>query len=130
MESKERFGELYEALTPAQKKAVDTDEGPVLVVAGPGTGKTHILTLRIANILLTTQATPGNILVLTFTDSAARTVRRRLIELVGEKVARDVFIATFHGFAEHIISAHPASFPEFSARRLMGVVETTLIWRE
>ena len=61
------FDTGYRTLTAAQKKAVDTVEGPVLVVAGPGTGKTHILTLRIANILLKTQANPTNILVLTST---------------------------------------------------------------
>ncbi|HYE23042.1 MAG TPA: ATP-dependent DNA helicase [Candidatus Paceibacterota bacterium] len=130
MNPEERFTEHYTKLTPAQKKAVDTVEGPVLVVAGPGTGKTHILTLRIANILLKTQANPTNILVLTFTDSAARTVRRRLIELVGEKVGREVFISTFHGFAEYILNTHAESFPDFASRRLMGDVENTLLWRE
>jgi len=130
MNHQERFSELYQSLTPAQKKAVDMVEGPVLVVAGPGTGKTHILTLRIANILLKTQANPTNILVLTFTDSAARTVRRRLIELVGEKVGREVFISTFHGFAEYILNTYAESFPDFASRRLMGDVENTLLWRE
>lgn len=130
MDLEARFKELYAALTTAQKKAVDTVEGPVLVVAGPGTGKTHILTLRIANILRTTQATPGNILVLTFTDSAARTVRRRLIELIGEKEGREVFISTFHGFAEYVLKEHADSFPDFATRRLMGDVENTLLWRE
>lgn len=119
----------YKSLTPAQKKAVDTVEGPVLVVAGPGTGKTHILTLRIANILLKTQANPTNILVLTFTDSAARTVRKRLASLVGEPVAREVFVSTFHGFAEYLISEYRDSFPDITDRRLMGDVEQTLLWR-
>ena len=130
MASSEAFQKAYQTLTKAQKKAVDTVEGPVLVIAGPGTGKTHILTLRIANILLTTQANPGNILVLTFTDSAARTVRRRLTALVGESVAREVFIFTFHGFAEYVLSAHQDSFPTLIGKRLMGDVENTLLWRE
>lgn len=124
------FSTGYKTLTAAQKKAVDTVEGPVLVVAGPGTGKTHILTLRIANILLKTQANPTNILVLTFTDSAARTVRRRLATLVGEEVARDVFVTTFHGFAEYLMNEYRESFPEMGERRLMGDVEQTLLWRE
>lgn len=130
MKSAQAFEEAYKTLTPSQKKAVDTVEGPVLVIAGPGTGKTHILTLRIANILLKTQANPSNILVLTFTDSAARTVRRRLGELIGDSVAREVTIATFHGFAEQVLSKYSDSFVAWSGKRLMGDVENTLLWRE
>ncbi|HEV7121566.1 MAG TPA: ATP-dependent DNA helicase [Candidatus Paceibacterota bacterium] len=124
------FKEAYAKLNPAQKKAVDTVEGPVLVIAGPGTGKTHILTLRIANILTLTQANPTNILVLTFTESAARTVRARLAGLIGEASARDVFISTFHGFAEHLLQAHQDSFPQAVGKRLAGDVESALLWRE
>ncbi|MBP6869173.1 MAG: ATP-dependent helicase [Candidatus Pacebacteria bacterium] len=130
MPSTPAFDEAYKGLTKAQKQAVDTVEGPVLVIAGPGTGKTHILTLRIANILLKTQASPSNILVLTFTDSAARTVRMRLRTLVGETVARDVLVSTFHGFAEHLLRTHASSFPLLEGRRLMGDVENTLLWRD
>ncbi|HWH07291.1 MAG TPA: ATP-dependent DNA helicase [Candidatus Paceibacterota bacterium] len=130
MATSEAFDAAYKGLTSAQKRAVDAVEGPVLVIAGPGTGKTHILTLRIANILLTTQANPSNILVLTFTDSAARTIRRRLGGLVGEAVAREIFISTFHGFSEQILSQHAESFPRLLGRRLMGDVENTLLWRE
>jgi len=130
MATSEAFSKAYEGLTKAQKEAVDTVEGPVLVIAGPGTGKTHVLTLRIANILLKTQATPANILVLTFTDSAARTVRRRLIGLIGEAAAREVFIFTFHGFAEYVLSTHEDSFPHLAGKRLMGDVENALLWRE
>jgi len=130
MSTTDAFEKAYQTLTSAQKKAVDTVEGPVLVIAGPGTGKTHILTLRIANILLKTQASPGNILVLTFTDSAARTVRRRLAGLVGEGVAREIFIFTFHSFAEYVLSTYQDSFPHLIGKRLMGDVENTLLWRE
>ncbi len=124
------FAAAYDALTPAQKKAVDTVEGPVLVIAGPGTGKTHILTLRVANILQKTQATPGNILVLTFTESAARTIRKRLHSLIGEVPARDIFISTFHSFAEHLLSQYQESFTHAIGKRLAGEVESTLLWRE
>ncbi|HEX5774752.1 MAG TPA: ATP-dependent DNA helicase [Candidatus Paceibacterota bacterium] len=124
------FDEQYGKLNAAQKKAVDAVEGPVLVIAGPGTGKTHILTLRIANILRQTQATPGSILVLTFTESAARTVRERLAAMVGETASREAFISTFHGFAEHLLSTYPDSFKEARGKRLAGDVETTLLWRE
>jgi DNA helicase-2/ATP-dependent DNA helicase PcrA len=124
------FEEAYKGLNAEQKKAVDTVEGPVLVVAGPGTGKTHILTLRIANILRMTQATPKNILALTFTDSAARTMRARLAKIVGEDVAREVTITTFHGFAELVISLHGERFASLSSKRLMGDVEQTLTMRD
>jgi DNA helicase-2/ATP-dependent DNA helicase PcrA len=124
------FTEAYARLNEAQKKAVDTVEGPVLVIAGPGTGKTHILTLRIANILKITQANPGNILVLTFTDSAARTVRTRVAALIGEQAAREIFISTFHGFADHLLQQYQDSFPQAIGKRLAGDVESTLLWRE
>ena len=63
----EEFKKRYAVLNAAQKEAVDTIEGPVMVVAGPGTGKTQILTLRIANILKNADVNPENILALTFT---------------------------------------------------------------
>lgn len=130
MKDETAFLEAYNRLNEAQKKAVDTVEGPVLVVAGPGTGKTHILTLRIANILRTTTDTaPENILVLTFTDSAARTVSRRLGAFIGDEAARKVNVFTFHGFAGEILRRHPEAFPEYADRRLMGEVEQVLVWR-
>lgn len=125
-----KFEEAYARLTKEQKKAVDTVEGPVIVLAGPGTGKTHILTLRIANILRATQATPDSILALTFTDSAARTMRRRLAGLIGEETARKVTISTFHGFAELVRAAYPDAFAADADKRLMGDVEQALLLRE
>ncbi|HEY0010773.1 MAG TPA: ATP-dependent DNA helicase [Candidatus Paceibacterota bacterium] len=130
MATSEPFEKAYAGLNAAQKKAVDAVEGPVMVIAGPGTGKTHILTLRIANILRQTQAGPENILALTFTESAARTVRKRLGHFVGDQVARDIFISTFHGFAEHLLSQYPDSFKEARGKRLAGDVEIALLWRE
>jgi DNA helicase II / ATP-dependent DNA helicase PcrA len=124
------FNDAYQKLNTAQKRAVDTVEGPVMVIAGPGTGKTHILTLRIANILRQTHATPDSILALTFTESAARTVRARLSTLIGEKDARKVAIHTFHGFCDFILSEYSHFFPEYVGRRLAGDVESTLLWRE
>src|SRR4030042_684780 len=91
------FKKEYGKLNPEQKMAVDTTEGPVMVVAGPGTGKTQILTLRIANILLKTDIAPENILALTFTDAAAVNMRRRLFGIIGAPAYR-VRIETFHSF--------------------------------
>ncbi len=124
------FEEGYQKLNTAQKQAVDTVEGPVLVIAGPGTGKTHILTLRVANILRITQANPTNILVLTFTDSAARTIKNRLSTLIGDTTARDVAVFTFHSFCDYILKTYPDFFPEWDGKRLSGDVEATLLWRE
>jgi DNA helicase-2/ATP-dependent DNA helicase PcrA len=124
------FDEAYKTLTKAQKEAVDTVEGPVLVVAGPGTGKTHVLTLRIANILKTTDAKPEQILVLTFTDSAAHTARTRVKKYVGERTGEKIMFSTFHGFADRVIHEHLESFPEWKDKRLMSDVEATILWRE
>ena len=81
--SKSLFTTFYKQLNPQQKKAVDLIEGPVMVVAGPGTGKTQILTLRIANILKRVDIQPENILALTFTESGVSAMRRRLVETIG-----------------------------------------------
>lgn len=129
MKSAKAFEDAYKSLNKEQKEAVDTVEGPVLVIAGPGTGKTHILTLRIANILKKTDAKADSILVLTFTDSAARTVGRRLAGLVGEETARKVSVFTFHSFAEAVMKQYPEAFPEYTEYRLMGEVEQVLLWR-
>lgn len=103
------FKNAYNSLNTAQKKAVDTIEGPVMVVAGPGTGKTQILTLRIANILLQTDVTPENILALTFTESGARAMKERLRTYIGTAAYR-VPVYTFHGFAQKLITDYPDAF--------------------
>ncbi len=105
-----QFDEAYKRLNPAQKKAVDTIDGPVMVIAGPGTGKTQMLTLRIANILRQTDTTPGSILALTFTESAVTSMRKRLVDIIGAP-GYSVYISTFHGFCNDIISRFPDSFP-------------------
>ena len=104
------FTNLYRRLNPEQREAVDAIEGPVMVVAGPGTGKTEVLTLRIAAILRKTDTPPEGILALTFTDSGVYSMRRRLVEIVGSDAYR-VTIATFHGFANEVIRSNPGEFP-------------------
>jgi ATP-dependent DNA helicase UvrD/PcrA len=105
------FEERYSKLNPEQKEAVDTIDGPLLVVAGPGTGKTEILSLRVANILRQKAIAPKNILCLTFTVSATYNMRERLSELIGPD-AYKVAIHTFHSFGVDIISSHPEYFYE------------------
>lgn len=98
-------------LNNAQRKAVEQIEGPLLVIAGPGTGKTQLLSMRAAAILKKTDAAPQNILCLTFTDAAARNMRERLTELIGEP-AYHVAIHTFHSFGSDIIQRYPEYFME------------------
>lgn len=96
------FTEEYNKLNPAQKKAVELTEGPVMVIAGPGTGKTQILATRIANILDKGLAFGENILCLTFTDAGANAMRKRLINIIGSE-AYKVNIHTFHSFCNQVI---------------------------
>lgn len=111
------FLSKYSGLNTEQKKAVDTIEGPVMVIAGPGTGKTSILTLRIANILRKTDTPANGILALTFTESGVHSMRKKLVEYLGSQAYR-VHIYTFHGFAQEIITRYPEYFP----RIIGGVV--------
>lgn len=108
---KNKFALAYKKLNAEQKKAVDQIEGPVMVIAGPGTGKTHLLTMRIANILAKTDTPPEAILALTFTDSAVVSMRKSLSEIIGPLAYR-VAITTFHSFANDIIKDYPDYFPE------------------
>lgn len=105
------YWEALQALNPAQKKAVETIDGPVLVIAGPGTGKTQLLTTRVAHILAKTDTLPQNILCLTFTDSAAQTMRERLASLIGQG-AYDVAISTYHAFGSDLIRRYPDYFAD------------------
>ncbi len=104
-----KFKERYDKLNDKQKDAVDTIDGPVLVLAGPGSGKTELLAIRTANILQKTDTLPSSILLLTFTDSASFNMRERLVTLIGEQAYR-IGIYTFHSFASDIISKYPEYF--------------------
>ncbi len=105
----DNFARRYEKLNPQQREAVDTIDGPVMVVAGPGTGKTELLSMRVANILKKTDTSAQNILCLTFTDSGANTMRKRLIELMGQE-AYKVAIHTFHSFGSEVINENADFF--------------------
>jgi len=99
---KQSFENEYLRLNPEQQEAVDTIEGPVMVIAGPGTGKTQILPCRIAKILLETDANPENILCLTFTDAGVVAMRKRLVQFIGSDAYR-VQVHTFHSFCNKVI---------------------------
>ena len=105
----QEYKKRYQALNTAQKQAVDHIDGPLMVIAGPGTGKTELLSMRTANILRSTDMNPSNILCLTYTESGVRAMRERLIGLIGQD-AYKVAIQTFHGFGSEIITNNPDYF--------------------
>lgn len=103
------YQEALAKLNPAQRRAVEATQGPVAVVAGPGTGKTQVLATRIAHILHSTDTPPEAILALTFTEKATHAMRARLATLVGSTAYR-VRMFTFHGFANDILRNNPDIF--------------------
>jgi len=108
---------------------VDAIEGPVMVMAGPGTGKTQILALRIANILRQTDTAPEQILAITFTESGVASMRKRLAAIIGSR-AYAVVISTFHGFCNDIIKKYPEDFPRIIGSRHVADVEQVEIIEE
>ncbi len=101
----------YKELNVEQRSAVDAIDGPVLVLAGPGTGKTQALSVRAGAILAKTSMNPENILILTYTTSAAKAMKERLARIMG-LAGYDVWVGTFHSFANSIIqeSADAANY--------------------
>jgi DNA helicase II / ATP-dependent DNA helicase PcrA len=93
-------------LNPEQRAAVETLDGPVLVLAGAGTGKTRVLTTRIAHILSLGRARPSEILAVTFTNKAAREMKQRIGEMVGETVEGMPWLGTFHAIGVKILRRH------------------------
>src|ERR1700739_4650809 len=109
----EQFSKEYDLLNPQQRDAVDSIDGPVMVIAGPGTGKTQILAARIGKILLETDALPQNILCLTYTDAGTIAMRKRLQQFIGP-AAYKVNIYTFHSFCNDIIQENLSMFEKTS----------------
>ncbi len=106
------FEKALQNLNKEQRSAVEAIEGPVMVNAGPGTGKTQILTLRIANILKQTDVKPEQVLALTFTNAGSFTMRERLNQYIGD-VGYRVNIFTFHAFCQSVINRNIDYFPQF-----------------
>ena len=98
--------DYMEGLNPQQREAVEAINGPVLVLAGAGTGKTRVLTTRLAHILATGHAQPWEILSVTFTNKAAREMKMRVGKLIGEAVEGLPWLGTFHSIAAQILRRH------------------------
>ncbi len=113
------FQEALQTLNTAQRQSVEQIEGPVLVLAGPGTGKTQVLAARIGNILLQTDTRPQNILCLTFTDAGVNAMRQRLLSWIGPDAHR-VAIMTYHSFCNRVIQENAGYF---GAQELEAVSE-------
>lgn len=104
-----KYNQEFNKLNSQQKIAVTSIDGPVLVVAGPGTGKTQLLSMRVANIIRSTDTDPDNILCLTFTNKAALNMRERILNLTDTQ-GKNVMVKTFHSFAAEIMNMYPQYF--------------------
>ncbi len=123
------FDAEYAKLNPAQKEAVDTIEGPVMVIAGPGTGKTQVLGMRVANILKKTQMRPSNILCLTYTTSGTKEMRERLRSIIGPD-AYGITVSTIHSFCNDLIQQYPQLFVDFRVQEQVSSIEQLKIVRK
>src|SRR5476651_360303 len=123
-----RFQEALAGLNPEQLAAVNKMDGPVLVVAGPGTGKTQILAARIGKILTDTDALPSEILCLTYTDAGAVAMRKRLFEFIGPDAYR-INIYTFHAFCNEVIQEILEYFGKLSLEPLSDL-ESAMLFSE
>ncbi|MDD2487211.1 MAG: ATP-dependent DNA helicase [Candidatus Gracilibacteria bacterium] len=125
----EKFEKEYIRLNEAQKNAVDNIYGPLMVVAGPGTGKTQILSLRAANIILKTGIDPRNILITTFTEAGIISIKNRLFDIIGSDSYK-IKVSTIHSFCNDVILAFPEKFLQYRAIKPIDDVEKIEIFEQ
>ncbi len=126
--NEELFQSRYNNLNAAQREAVDTIYGPVMVIAGPGTGKTEVLSVRIANLLRSeAQVQPQEILCLTYTDEATNSMRRRLLQIIGTAAHR-INICTFHAFCNNVIQNNNDYFSLRTLQPITDLERTELLY--
>lgn len=118
----DNFKRYYDKLNSKQKEAVDYLDGPLLVLAGPGTGKTELLSVRAANIIRLAKASSENILILTYTNAAAKAMKERLVRMLGPS-AYDIEVGTFHSFANAVILESEEAADYIQERTLITDIE-------
>jgi len=118
-----------ESLNAAQRQAVVCVDAPVMIVAGPGTGKTRTLTVRIAHLVRAKGVDPRQILAITFTNKAAQEMRERLVGLLGTEVAGQLTIQTFHAFSAQLLRVH-AEEQEITPAALVSEAEQRMLLKE
>ncbi len=123
------FEKSYKRLNKEQKRAVDKIDGPLMIVAGPGSGKTELLSVRAANILKKKDVPAGSLLCLTYTDAAALNMKERLVEMIGEEGYK-VPTFTFHSFCKEIIDSNPEHFYKGAKFDLADEITKTEILEE
>jgi len=111
-------------LNQKQKEAVEYLEGPLLVLAGPGTGKTQLLSEKVAYILKNLDVNPENILCLTFTESGQRNMRERMKTLIGS-AAMKVNVGTYHAFGQEILARYKNFSPDYTRQLDQAIDEVT-----
>lgn len=116
------YSKFYAELNDRQRLAVDTIDGPLLVLAGPGTGKTQLLSVRAGSILAKAKVRAENILILTYTNSAAKAMKERLAKVIGPS-GYDVEVGTFHSFANSVIQESEEAANYVGDKILMDDVE-------
>ncbi|RAL56606.1 hypothetical protein BLD25_03010 [Candidatus Gracilibacteria bacterium GN02-872] len=129
MKKIELFEKEYNFLNKEQKEAVDKIYGQIMVVAGPGTGKTQIIGLRTANIILKTGVNPENILITTFTDAGVIAIRKRLTKFLGHE-AYKVGVSTIHSFSQDVIKTFPEKFIEQKTGTAIDTVDALEILKK
>jgi DNA helicase II / ATP-dependent DNA helicase PcrA len=128
IKSSAAFTEAYNFLNPQQKQAVDTIYGPVMVMAGPGTGKTQILAVRIANLLCSdAQINASEILCITYTDAGRLAMRNRLNEIIGTDITQQIAIHTFHSFCNEVIQSNLQYFDRYNIQQASELEQYTTI---
>ena len=123
MANQEFYEENYKILNDAQKEVVEQIHWPVMVVAWPWTGKTQIIWMRTANIILKGWVSPENILITTFTEAWVIAIKKRLTKFIGSE-AYKVKVATIHSFSQDIITSYPEKFAEYKALNTIDDIES------